>query len=117
MWVFLFRAHDRALLTNGGVKVDVSINFGILPSSLQPFVTEDDNYYTNLALHRLQQRIEKFTPPSDAQFSYFPSGRHCHSPITNEQLLDRMTKFMAEHSPSGVKVAAEVAAPMVTTKH
>jgi hypothetical protein len=24
---------------------------------------------------------------------------HCHSPITNEQLLERMTKFMTEHSP------------------
>jgi hypothetical protein len=75
MWVFLFRAHDRALSTNGGVKVDVSINFEILPSRLQFFATEDDNYYTNLALHRLQQRIEKLTPPSDAQFSYFSQRR------------------------------------------
>src|SRR5882672_8866329 len=68
-------------------------------SRLQFFVTEDDNYYTNLALHRLQQRLQKLTPATDARFSYFTSGGHCHSPITNEQLLERMTKFMTEHSP------------------
>jgi hypothetical protein len=66
---------------------------------LQFFVTEDDNYYTNLALHRLQQRLGKLTPAPDAQFNYFTRGGHCHSPITNEQLLERMTKFMTEHSP------------------
>jgi hypothetical protein len=68
-------------------------------SRLQFFVTEDDNYYTNLALHRLQQRLAKLTPAPDAQFNYFTSGGHCHSPIANEQLLERMTKFMTEHSP------------------
>jgi len=68
-------------------------------SRLQFFVTEDDNYYTNLALHRLQHRLEKLTPAPDAQFNYFTSGGHCHSPITNEQLLERMARFMTEHSP------------------
>jgi hypothetical protein len=68
-------------------------------SRLQFFVTEDDNYYTNLALHRLQQRLDKLAPASDAQFTYFTGGGHCHSPISNEQLLERMTKYMTEHSP------------------
>lgn len=84
---------------------------------LQFFVTEDDHYYTNLALHRLQQRMAKLTPAPDAQFSYFPSGGHCHSPITNEQLLGRMTKFMTEHSPGGAKPGTEPAAPKGTMQH
>jgi hypothetical protein len=65
----------------------------------------------------LQQRMEQLTPSSDARFSYFASGGHCHSPITNEQLLERMTTFMAEHSPGGVKVAADAASPMAAAKH
>jgi hypothetical protein len=67
---------------------------------LQFFVTETDNYYTNLAVHQFQDRLEKLTPSADARFNYFPNGGHCQTPITQEQLLEKMAKFMTDHSPA-----------------
>jgi S-formylglutathione hydrolase FrmB len=72
---------------------------------LQFFVTEDDNFYYNLAVHLLEQRVSKLTPAADAQFKYFPSGGHCGAPITNQKLLERMAKFMTDHTGAGGKTS------------
>ena len=66
---------------------------------LKFFVTETDNYYLNLAVHMLQKRLATLSPASDAEFTYFPSGPHCDMPITREQLIVRMAKFMTGQSP------------------
>jgi len=67
---------------------------------LKFFVTETDNYYTNRALHYLQEQLAALRPASDAEFTFFPSGPHCGTPITQEQLFDRMAKFMTSQSPA-----------------
>jgi hypothetical protein len=56
------------------------------------------NYYTNLAVHLLQERLKKVSPASDAEFHYYPSGAHCHTPISQQELVTRMVDFMQAHS-------------------
>lgn len=67
---------------------------------LKFFVTETDNYFLNRAVHSLQKRIETLQPKPDAEFTYYPSGPHCTFPITHEQFVDRMVKFMGAQSPT-----------------
>ena len=92
------RAHSRfdlsSYLEANWARLEPKLRHG----RLQFFVTETDNYYTNLAVHRLESRVRKLTPASDAQFNYFPSGPHCGTPITQEQLVARMVDFMKKQS-------------------
>ena len=92
------RAHSRfdlsAYLENNWRRLEPLLRGG----RLQFFVTETDNYYTNLAVHLLEARLKKVSPSSDAEFHYFPSGAHCHTPVSQQELVTRMVDFMHAHS-------------------
>jgi Putative esterase len=81
-------------LENNWAKVEPLLRGG----RLQFFVTETDNYYTNLAVHLLEARLKTVSPASDAGFHYFPSGAHCRTPISQQELVMRMVEFMQAHS-------------------
>ncbi len=87
-----FRKYDISLyLADNWQRMEPKLRGG----RLKFFVTEQDDYYTNLAVHQLQKRLATLKPESDVEFTYYPLGGHCSTPITNEQLIVQMTKFMA----------------------
>jgi hypothetical protein len=92
-------------------RYDISVYLAENWKSMEPqlrggrlkfFVTEQDNYYTNLAVHQFQQRLSTLEPASDAEFTYYPLGRHCSTPFSQEQLIEGIAKFMTSFAPARV---------------
>lgn len=86
-----FRKFDMAeYLTSNWGRLGPELKGG----KLKFFVTEEDSYYTNRAVHMLEERLKAVSPESDAEFNYFPTGAHCNYPMTHEELVSKMVSYM-----------------------
>ena len=76
----------------------------MLAGRIHIYIGEDDGYYLEGAVKRLEASFSTLDPSPDAVFEYKPDTGHCWRPFTNSALVGMMADFMAAHAPAGADV-------------
>ncbi len=76
-----------------------------LAGGIHVYIGDDDGYYLDGAVHRLQDALAALDPPADADIQYAPDTGHCWVPFDNAELVRRMAAFMAERAPAAAASA------------
>jgi hypothetical protein len=91
-----FKSHDydlRDYLERNWAKLGPRLR-----GKIHLFVGDYDTFYLNLAVYRMEEFLNRASPPADAEFVYGrPMKPHGWQPWTNAQLIRIMAAQAARH--------------------
>lgn len=76
-----------------------------LSGQIHVYIGDDDGYYLEGAVKRLEASFSALTPAPAATFEYKPDTGHCWVPFPNNELVGKMADFMAAHAPAGADMS------------
>ena len=76
-----------------------------LSGQIHVYIGDDDGYYLEGAVKRLEASFATLTPAPGATFEYKPDTGHCWVPFPNNELVGKMADFMAAHAPAGADLS------------
>ena len=72
----------------------------LLAGNLHVYIGDDDGYYLEGAVKRLEASLASLSPPANATIRYQPDTGHCWVAYTNSEIVQLMADFMAAHAPA-----------------